>query len=64
MGAADVQMKAMVLQTIIYFFLACAAIYLENWVIRHKEALLERRERFEKRVGIDRKEDAKIIAGE
>ena len=64
MGAADVQMKAMILQTIIYFFLSCAAIYLENWVIRHKEALLERRERFEKRVGIDRKEDAKIIAGE
>ncbi len=64
MGSADVQMKAMVLQTIIYFFLACAAVYLENWVIRHKEALLERRERFEKRVGIDRKEDAKIIAGE
>ena len=64
MGAADVQMKAMIVQTIIYFFLACAAIYLENWVIRHKEDLLERRERFEKRVGIDRAEDAKIIAGE
>ena len=64
MGTADVQMKAMIVQTIIYFFLACAAIYLENWVIRHKEDLLERRERFEKRVGIDRAEDAKIIAGE
>ena len=64
MGTADVQMKAMIVQTIIYFFLACAAIYLENWVLRHKEALIERRNRLEKRVGIDRAEDAKIIAGE
>ncbi len=64
MGAADVQMKAMIAQTIIYFFLACAAIYIENWVLRHKEALIEKRNRFEKRVGIDRAEDTKIIAGE
>ena len=64
MGAADVQMKAMIVQTIIYFFLACAAIYIENWVLRHKEALIEKRNRFEKRVGIDRAEDTKIIAGE
>ncbi len=64
MGAADVQMKAMIVQTIIYFFLSCAAIYIENWVLRHKEALIEKRDRLEKRVGIDRAEDAKIIAGE
>ncbi len=64
MGAADVQMKAMIVQTIIYFFLACAAIYIENWVLRHKEALIEERNRLEKRVGIDRAEDTKIIAGE
>lgn len=64
MGAAGLQMKAMIVQTIVYFFLACAAIYVENWVIRHKEALIERRDRLEKRVGIDRAEDTKIIAGE
>ncbi len=64
MGAAGLQMKAMIAQTIIYFFLSCAAIYLENWVLRHKEAIIERRNRLEKRVGIDRAEDAKIIAGE
>lgn len=57
-------MKAMIVQTIIYFFLACAAIYIENWVLRHKETLIEKRNRFEKRVGIDRAEDTKIIAGE
>ncbi len=64
MGAADVQMKAMIVQTIVYFFLACAAIYAENWFLRHKEILIEKRNRLEKRVGIDRAEDAKIIAGE
>ncbi len=64
MGAADVQMKAMIVQTIVYFFLACAAIYAENWFLRHKETLIEKRNNLEKRVGIDRAEDAKIIAGE
>ena len=64
MAAAGMQMRAMILQTIIYFFLACAAIYVENWVLRHKEELRERRERLAKRVGIDSAEDAKIIAGE
>ena len=64
MAAAGMQMRSMVLQTIIYFFLACAAIYVENWVLRHKEELRERRERLAKRVGIDTAEDAKIIAGE
>ena len=64
MAAAGMQMRAMTLQTIIYFFLACAAIYVENWILRHKEELRERRERLAKRVGIDSAEDAKIIAGE
>ena len=64
MAAAGMQMRAMTLQTIIYFFLACAAVYVENWVLRHKEELRERRERLAKRVGIDSAEDAKIIAGE
>ena len=64
MAAAGMQMRAMTLQTIVYFFLACAAVYVENWALRHKEELRERRERLAKRVGIDSAEDAKIIAGE
>ena len=64
MAAAGMQMRAMTLQTIVYFFLACAAVYVENWVLRHKEELRERRERLAKRVGIDSAEDAKIITGE
>ncbi len=64
MAAAGLQMKAMIVQTIVYFFLACAAVYVENWVLRHKAEILERRERLAKRVGIDAAEDAKIIAGE
>ena len=64
MAAAGMQMRAMTLQTIVYFFLACAAVYVENWVLRHKEELRERRERLAKRVGIDSAEDARIIAGE
>ena len=61
---AGLQMKAMVLQTIIYFFLSCACIYIENWVIRHKDEIREKRDELARRAGIDREEDARIIAGE
>ena len=64
MGAAGSQMGVMILQTIIYFSLACVAVFCENWYIRHKEIINEKRERLAKKVGIDRKEDARIIAGE
>ena len=62
--AAELQMKAMVLQTIIYFFLSCACIYIENWVIHHRKEIDERRDALARRAGIDREEDARIIAGE
>lgn len=58
------QFKALTLQTIIYFFLSCAAIYVENWIIRHKQIINERKEELATKIGIDHKEDAKIIAGE
>jgi len=64
MGAALVQMTAMVLQTVIYLAAAFAAIFVENWSIRHKEEIEERRERLEAKIGIDRSQDAKIIRGE
>ena len=63
-SAAGRQMTIMVLQTIIYVFLSFACIYVENWVIRHKEQIRERREELARRAGIDRSEDARIIAGE
>lgn len=62
--AAGSQMKAMVLQTILYFFTSCACIYIENWVIRHKEELRQRRDRLARKAGIDREKDARIIAGQ
>ena len=63
-SAAGRQMTFMVLQTIIYFFLSFVCIYVENWVIRHKEQIRERKEALARRAGIDRSEDARIIAGE
>ena len=62
-AAAGTQMRIMILQTIIYFFLSCACIYVENWVIRHKEEIRERKDELARKVGIDRSEDARIIAG-
>ena len=62
-SAAGRQMTFMVLQTIIYFFLSFVCIYAENWVIRHKEQIHERRDEITHRIGIDRAEDARIIKG-
>lgn len=62
-NAADLQMKALIAQTIIYFFTACLCVYIENWVIHHKEQIEEKRDRLAKKAGIDREEDARIITG-
>ena len=62
-SAAGRQMTFMVLQTIIYLFLSFVCIYAENWVIRHKEEIHERRDEITRRIGIDRAEDARIIKG-
>ena len=56
-------MRIMILQTIIYFGAACGCIFAENWVIRHKEEIREKRDALAKRAGIDKAEDARIIAG-
>ena len=57
-------MRIMILQTIIYFGAACACVFAENWVIRHKEEIRERRDALARKAGIDKAEDARIIAGE
>ena len=31
------QLVGLTIQTAVYFFLAMAAVYVENWVIHHKE---------------------------
>ena len=62
-NAAGLQMKALIAQTIIYFFTACLCVYIENWVIHHKEQIEEKRDLLAKKAGIDREEDARIITG-
>lgn len=62
-NAAGIQMKALIAQTIIYFFTACLCVYIENWVIHHKEQIREKRDLLAKKAGIDREEDARIITG-
>ncbi len=64
MSEATVQMSGMILQTIIYFFTASMCMLGENWVIRHKERIKEIRDANARKLGIDRAEDARIIAGE
>jgi len=49
------QLKALCLQGIIYFILACAAVYVENFVIKRKDRIEEARKemtgRIERRIG-------------
>ncbi|MBR1928096.1 MAG: hypothetical protein IJ840_10190, partial [Bacteroidales bacterium] len=58
------QMFCMTLQTVVYYFLATSCLYLENWVINHKRAIMELREKIDEKRGLDREKNAYIIGGE
>ncbi|MDO4826082.1 MAG: ABC transporter permease [Bacteroidia bacterium] len=42
---------ALAVQTIVYYVLSSVAIYVENWIIRHKELLQQKRNLVEERIG-------------
>ena len=41
---------ALAIQTIVYYVLSSVAIYVENWIIRHKEKIQEKRQAVEERI--------------
>ena len=41
---------ALAIQTIVYYILSSVAIYVENWIIRHKEKIQEKRQAVEERI--------------
>ncbi|MBR6414773.1 MAG: ABC transporter permease [Bacteroidales bacterium] len=65
LSTAHDQMIALTIQTVVYFFLSTIAVYIENWIIRHKEEIDERKAALEKEIGIDfNEEDRRMITGE
>ena len=65
LSTAHDQMIALTIQTVVYFFLSTVAVYIENWIIRHKEEIEERKAALEKEIGIDfHEEDRRMITGE
>ncbi len=64
LSSASSQFMAMTVQTMVYFFLSMAAVYVENLVIKNREKITEVRERIAGKVGIDMDEDRRIIRGE
>ncbi len=64
LATAREQLAALTIQTVVYYVFSSVAIYAENWVIKHRAAISKRRERLAVRIGIDRTEDARIIAGD
>ena len=55
----------MTIQTVIYYFLSCVAIFVENKVVEHRARLETLRSRVDEHFGIPTSEEARqIIAGE
>lgn len=61
---AHTQFIALTVQTIVYFILACISIYVENWLLRHKEKLRAAKRLIAAKAGVDLDEDRRIIAGD
>ena len=54
----------MTIQTVVYYFLSCAAVYVENKVTEHRSRLETLRSRVDEHFGIPSGEEARqIIAG-
>ncbi len=64
LSSASSQFMAMTVQTMVYYFLSMAAVYVENLVIKNRDKITEVRERIAGKVGIDMDEDRRIIRGE
>ncbi len=63
---ADVapEFRAMTVQTVVYYALACAAVFAENQVIEHREKIDALRSRHDRRRGLSPEVTREIIAGE
>lgn len=61
---AHTQIFGMTIQIVVYYFLSCVSVYVENKIIEHKEKLKEVKYRIAARIGIDKAEDRRIIAGD
>ena len=64
LSAATTQIFALSVQTIIYYFLASATLYAENWAINHKREIDEVREKIDEKRRLDRRKNAALISGE
>ena len=64
LSAATTQIFALSVQTIIYYFLAYATLYAENWAINHKREIEEVREKIDEKRRLDRRKNAALISGE
>ena len=64
---ADVapELRAIALQTVVYYFLACASAYAENTIVEHKRRLAKVCARVDARLGLPSEEESRrIITGE
>ena len=64
LSAASTQIFALSIQTIVYYFLASATLYAENWAINHKREIEEVRDKIDEKRRLDRKKNAVLISGE
>lgn len=62
--SARAQFTGMTVQIVVYYFLACAGVYIESWMVRHREKIAEAKRELASRAGVNLDEDRRIIAGE
>jgi len=64
LATAHTQIIAMTIQTVAYYFLASAAVYAENWVIKHRDKIRQRQDKLATDAGIDLEAEAYMIGGD
>lgn len=62
--AVKPEIFAMTVQMVIYYFLACAAVYVENFMLKNRHRLIAVRARIDERRGFDRAESIRMLTGE
>ena len=64
LATASTQFLGLTAQTTIYFFLACAAVFVENHLLKNRSKIELRIQRWHARIGYDKAKERRIITGQ
>ncbi|MCQ2146116.1 MAG: ABC transporter permease [Bacteroidales bacterium] len=64
LSIARYSIMCLTVQSIVYYFLSCVSIYVENWIIKNRHKIIVKRDSLAKRLGHDLEHTSYIIGGE